>query len=46
MFDTEQAEKMGIYSLAFTNEDIMRSELCKFIVQTFEDNHNILHPAH
>lgn len=46
MFNTEQAEKMGIYSLAFTNEDIMRSELCKFIVQTFEDNHNTLHPAH
>jgi phosphate starvation-inducible PhoH-like protein len=46
MFNTDQAEKMGIYSLAFTNEDIMRSELCKFIVQTFEDNHNILHPSH
>lgn len=38
MFNTEAAQQQGIYSVAFNNEDIMRSELCKFIVKTFEDN--------
>jgi hypothetical protein len=33
---------MGIYSLAFTEEDIMRSDLCKFIVKTFQSNSHIL----
>ena len=44
VFDTEEARAMGIYSLAFTNEDIVRSELCKFIVETFENNERVLHP--
>ena len=45
MFNTTDAEKFGIYSVAFNNDDIMRSELCKFIVKTFEDNAAILSPA-
>lgn len=44
MFDTDKAREFGIFSLHFTNEDIVRSELCKFIVETFETNHHILHP--
>lgn len=46
MFDTDKAREFGIYSLAFTNEDIVRSELCKFIVETFETNHDQLHSEH
>jgi len=45
MFNTDAAAAFGIYSLAFNNDDIMRSELCKFIVKTFDDNANMLHPA-
>jgi phosphate starvation-inducible protein PhoH len=45
MFNTIDAEKFGIYSVAFNNDDIMRSELCKFIVKTFEDNAAILAPS-
>lgn len=44
MFDTEAARSFGIYSLGFTNEDIVRSELCRFIVEAFETNHHLLHP--
>ena len=36
MFDNDQAKEFGVYSMAFNNDDIMRSELCKFIVETFE----------
>jgi phosphate starvation-inducible PhoH-like protein len=38
MFNTVEASKFGIYSVAFNNDDIVRSDLCKFIVKTFEDN--------
>jgi phosphate starvation-inducible PhoH-like protein len=36
IFDTDAAQEIGVYSVHFTNEDIVRSELCKFIVETFE----------
>lgn len=36
MFNSEEAQQHGIYSITFDHEDIMRSELCKFIVGTFE----------
>lgn len=44
MFNTVEASKFGIYSVAFNNDDIVRSELCKFIVKTFEDNPLVLNP--
>lgn len=37
IFDNQDAQEMGIYSVHFTNEDIVRSELCKFVVETFAD---------
>lgn len=46
MFNTPEAERMGIYSLAFTEADIMRSEICKFIVKAFQDNNHILTQPH
>ena len=45
MFDTDEAKAFGIYSVAFTNDDIMRSELCKFIVKTFEETETMLRNA-
>jgi phosphate starvation-inducible PhoH-like protein len=42
MFNTTEAQKFGIYSVAFTKDDIMRSELCKFIVETFDNNRESL----
>ena len=42
VFNTTEAQKFGMYSVAFNNDDIMRSELCKFIVKTFEENHDSL----
>lgn len=36
IFDTDKAQEIGIYSVHFNNDDIVRSELCKFIVETFE----------
>jgi hypothetical protein len=38
MFNTVEAQRQGIYSVSFTKDDIMRSELCKFIVETFDNN--------
>lgn len=35
MFFSDEAREFGIYSVAFEEDDIMRSELCKFIVKTF-----------
>lgn len=35
-FSTPESYDNGIFSVSFTSEDIMRSELCKFIVFTFE----------
>jgi len=44
MFNTVEAQKFGIYSVAFDKSDIVRSELCKFIVTTFEENPSVLNP--
>jgi len=38
LFNTEEAASFGIHSFYFTREDIVRSPLCKFIVETFENN--------
>jgi phosphate starvation-inducible PhoH-like protein len=38
MFNTVEAQQFGIYSVAFDSSDIVRSELCRFIVKTFEEN--------
>lgn len=35
-FNTEEAVQNGIHVFEFNEEDIMRSELCKFIVKTFK----------
>jgi phosphate starvation-inducible PhoH-like protein len=43
IFNTEKAQNTGIYSVHFTNEDIVRSPLCKFIVETFEE-YKTAHP--
>ena len=40
IFNTVDAQAFGIYSVKFNNDDIVRSELCKFIVKTFDE-----HPA-
>jgi phosphate starvation-inducible protein PhoH/intein/homing endonuclease len=37
MFDNEESRKMGIVSFSFTEEDIVRSEICKFIVKKFKE---------
>jgi len=37
LFDTATAQNMGIFSAHFTKEDIVRSDLCKFVVETFEE---------
>lgn len=37
MFNDETSEKKGIYCVEFGKEDIMRSELLKFIVEKIED---------
>lgn len=37
IFNSEEAQKMGIYSAKFTTEDIVRSEICKFVVETFDE---------
>jgi phosphate starvation-inducible protein PhoH len=36
-FNNEEAKSRGIYCVELTEEDIMRSEICKFIVKTFKD---------
>lgn len=36
-FDTEEAQSHGIYTFKFGIEDIMRSEVVKYIVKKFED---------
>lgn len=35
LFDDEDSKKQGIFTFQFTEEDIMRSELCKFLVGRF-----------
>ena len=37
LFSTDAAQDMGIFSVELTNEDIVRSELCKFIVMSFDE---------
>jgi phosphate starvation-inducible PhoH-like protein len=36
MFNTSEAREQGIFCLELTEEDIMRSKFCKFIVKTFK----------
>jgi phosphate starvation-inducible PhoH-like protein len=43
IFDTDSAQAMGIFSAKFTKDDIVRSELCKFVVETF-DEYKLAHP--
>jgi phosphate starvation-inducible PhoH-like protein len=40
IFKSEEAQALGIYSIKFDEEDILRSELCKFIVKTFQRKQN------
>ena len=37
IFNTEQAQAQGIYCVEFTKEDIMRSEILKFIIEQIEN---------
>ena len=39
-FSDDESASMGIYTFNFTEEDIMRSELVKFIVTKLKDNKN------
>ncbi len=38
MFNDNDSKDMGIVSFSFTEEDIVRSELCKFVVKKFKEN--------
>lgn len=40
LFDDEQAEENGVYCFKFTEADIMRSEMLKFIVNRLEQYHD------
>ena len=40
LFDDEQAEENGVYCFKFTEADIMRSEMLKFIVSRLEEYHD------
>ena len=37
IFSDEESAEMGVYTFSFTEEDIMRSELVKFIVKKLEE---------
>jgi hypothetical protein len=37
MFDDNESKNMGIVSFSFTEDDIVRSEICKFIVGKFKN---------
>ncbi len=39
LFSDEESKKNGIYTFSFTNEDILRSDLCKFMVGKFQELH-------
>jgi phosphate starvation-inducible protein PhoH len=41
LFNDESSQKEGIYCVEFTKEDIMRSELLKFIVEKIENYQTI-----
>lgn len=45
IFNTVDAQAFGIYSVKFNNDDIVRSELCKFIVKTFDEHPHELQGA-
>lgn len=36
MFDNPESQEMGIFCVELTEQDIVRSEICKYIVQTFK----------
>jgi len=36
MFNTEEAKDQGIYCVELTEEDIMRSSFCRYIIRTFK----------
>lgn len=38
LFDTEKSRENGIFCVQFTTDDIVRSGVCKFIVETLEQN--------
>jgi hypothetical protein len=38
MFDDDESKNMGIVSFSFTEDDIVRSEICKFIVGKFKNS--------
>jgi hypothetical protein len=38
MFDDDESKNMGIVSFSFTEDDIVRSEICKFVVKKFKEN--------
>ena len=40
IFDDEDAKKNGIHTFKFNKEDIVRSEILKFIVDRLENNKN------
>lgn len=42
-FNNEDAQSKGIYCVELTEEDIMRSEICKYIVSTFRQIKNSKH---
>ena len=38
LFDDEDSRAKGVYTFKFTKEDIVRSEILKFIVNKLENN--------
>ena len=38
LFDDNQCKEKGIHTFRFTDEDILRSEILKFIVNKLENN--------
>ena len=38
LFDDEESRKKGVYTFKFTKEDILRSEILKFLVNKLENN--------
>jgi hypothetical protein len=38
IFDNEESREKGIYTFKFTEKDILRSEILKFIVNKLENN--------
>lgn len=45
-FNTEEAREQGIFCVEFTEDDIMRSELCKYIVKTFTEAKRVYNLNH